>query len=467
MKLQAAICYRALLAHDRRFDGIFFTCVTSTGIYCRPVCPTHPPKRQNCYFVSSSIEAEKAGFRPCLRCRPELAPCGIDQRATLPAHKLAAYINETLLIDETLGSVAPKFGLSERQLRRIFNQTFGVEPKRYVTSRRLLFAKQLLQDTQLPITDIAFSAGFNGRGRLTITMQQIYGFTPDRLRKEVARGARPLQEPLLLRADYRPPLDWLALLQFLQDRASPQEWVEGESYHRLIDGHEIVVRNASAKNHLAVCVPLELSQQAHTILRKVRHLFDLDANPGFIADNFSHDSLLGPLIKRYPGLRVPGCWDNFEMLLRVIVGQQVSVAGATTIMHRLTERIGATPQAIAQSSPETIAAIGMPKRRAATIWQIGKLVRSGALNLNEKDSRLFYDQLVAIPGIGSWTAEYLQMRVLHWPDVLPAGDLGLQKATTPGSRQTEKQLRARATAWQPWRSYATMLLWKSLRNKGG
>lgn len=465
MELQRTICYQALLAHDSRFDGVFFTCVTSTGIYCRPVCPTYPPKLQNCRFVGSSIEAEKAGFRPCLRCRPELAPRIPDQQAVLPAHKLAAYIDETLLMDKTLGSVAYEFGLSERQLRRIFEQTFGVEPKRYLTSRRLLFAKQLLQDTHLPVTDIAFSAGFNGRGRLTINMQRAYGLTPERLRKESPDTGKPQQ--LVLRTDYRPPFDWIALLRFLHGRATPLEWVAGNSYHRIVDGHEIVVKNVPAKSHLSIHVPLELSRQVHAILQKVRHLFDLDASPTAIADTLSRDASLAPLLKKYPGLRVPGSWNNFEMLLRVVVGQQISVAGATAIMRRLAERIGMTPEAITQSSPDIIAAIGMPRKRAATVWQLGKLVQSGTLNLGEKDPKVFYDQIIAIPGIGPWTAEYLRMRILHWPDAFPAGDLGLQKAITPGQRQTERQLVARSADWRPWRSYATMLLWKSLENKGG
>ncbi len=465
MELQRDTYYRALLAHDRRFDGVFFTCVTSTGIYCRPVCPTHPPKQENCHFVTSSIEAEKAGFRPCLRCRPELAPQVTDKQAVFPAHKLAAYIDETLLMDETLSSIVSKFGLSERQLRRVFVQTFGVEPKQYITSRRLLFAKQLLQDTKLPITDIAFSAGFNGRGRLTINMKRSYGFTPERLRHELDSVEQPGQ--MVLRADYRPPFDWTALLQFLQNRATPLEWVTGDVYHRLVNGHEIMVKNMSAEGYLAIHIPFELSRQAHAVLRRVRHLFDLDARPSAIADTLSRDALLARIIKKHPGLRVPGCWDNFEMLLRVVVGQQVSVAGATTIMRRLVERVGTTPAAVAGSSPEQIAALGMPQRRAETIWQLARLVKTGILNLEEKDPHVFYEQLVAVPGIGPWTAEYLRMRVLRWPDAFPASDLGLQKAIASGGRETQKQLIVRAAGWQPWRSYATVLLWKSLENKGG
>jgi AraC family transcriptional regulator, regulatory protein of adaptative response / DNA-3-methyladenine glycosylase II len=463
--LQPDICYRALKAHDRRFDGIFFTCVTSTKIYCRPICPAAVPRQENCRFVATSIEAEKAGFRPCLRCRPELAPSVSRMDAALPAHRLAEYIDETLLMDETLADAVRQSDLGERQLRRIFVQTFGVESKQYVTSRRLLFAKQLLQDTRLSITDIAFSAGFSSRGRLTINMQQTYGLTPEKIRQGMSSYKHT--SVMLLRADYRPPFQWDAVLTFLKGRATPSEWVADGAYHRIVDGHELIVKNVPAKSHLTVQIPIELARQSHALLGKVRRLFDLDANPVVIAESLSQDIMLARLITTNPGLRVPGCWDNFEMLLRVIVGQQVSVAGATTIMRRLVERIGTTPTAIIASSPAAIATIGMPLRRATTIWDIAIAVDGGLLNLEEKDVQLFYDQLVAIPGIGPWTAEYMRMRVLRWPDAFPAGDLGLQKAVIPGGRLTEKQLTLRAEAWRPWRSYATMLLWKSLENKGG
>ncbi|SRR6266568_5578727 len=449
------------------FDGVFFTCVTSTKIYCRPICPAIIPKFENCRFVASPTAAEKNGFRPCLRCRPELAPPIANSGTASAAHKLATYIDETLLMDETLGRIAEKFGLSERQLRRVFQQAWGMKLKQYLTSRRLLFAKQLLQDTNLPIVDVAFSAGFNSRGRLTINMQQVYGFTPEHLRKELPSNKNTRTQPLLLRADYRPPFNWEALLQFLQSRATPLEWVKNNAYCRTVDGHVVTVRNVSAKNYLLVQIPIELSRQAHATLSRVRRLFDLDANPLIIAATLSHDPLLAPLIQQNPGLRVPGCWDNFEMLLRVIIGQQISVAGATTIMRRFVTHIGMTSESVARSSPETIEAIGMPLKRATTIWRIATLVQSKALSLEEKSTEKFYAQLVAIPGIGPWTAEYLRMRVLSWPDAFPAGDLGLQKAIDPGLHYTEKQLQERAVTWQPWRGYAAMLLWKSLENRGG
>jgi AraC family transcriptional regulator, regulatory protein of adaptative response / DNA-3-methyladenine glycosylase II len=233
------------------------------------------------------------------------------------------------------------------------------------------------------------------------------------------------------------------------------EWVRNYS-------HEYTFQNC-----LSLQIPAELSRQSHTVLGKARALFDLDANPLVIEAALSRDLFLRQLIVRHSVLRVPGCWDNFELLLRVILGQQVSVAGATTTMRRLVDRIGVTPANIAASSPEAIAAIGMPLKRATTIWMLGDMVQSGILHLDERDPQLFYEQLVALPGIGPWTAEYMRMRVLHCPDAFPAGDLGLQKAAMQGQRQTERQLIAHSAAWQPWRSYATILLWKSLENLGG
>ena len=464
MEMPKEDCYKALLSRDHRFDGVFFTCVKTTGIYCRPVCPTHAPKFENCTFVSSAAEAEKAGYRPCLRCRPELAPA-VRTAVDSPAHRLCRQIEESLLVDQTLGESARGYGLSERHLRRLFVETYGVEPKQYLTTRRLLFAKQLLQDTELPVIDIAYSAGFNTPGRLTINMREAYGFTPQRFRKEV--GA--IKEPghITLRADYRPPFAWETLLGILKARATPLEWVEGGAYHRTVNGFTISVTNRPEGNQLSIRVPVELSRQSHAILSRVRRLFDLDANPMVIQAALGEDPFLAGLITQYPGLRVPGTWDGFELLLRVIIGQQISVAGATTLMRRLATQIGMSPAAIAASTPAAIAAIGLPAKRAATIWEAGKLVKSGGIRLEERDPRRFYDQLVAVPGIGAWTAEYLSLRVLHWPDAFPAGDLGIQKALSPHGKRTEKELCELSNAWRPWRGYATMLLWKSVANSGG
>jgi AraC family transcriptional regulator of adaptative response / DNA-3-methyladenine glycosylase II len=431
--------------------------VKSTGIYCRPICPTHPPKLENCTFLLSAVEAERAGYRPCLRCRPEHAPANrsIDSRSQ--ARHLARHIDETLLIDESLSQASRGHGLSERHLRRLFVATYGVEPKQYLTTRRLLFAKQLLQDTAMPITDVAFAAGFNTSGRLTINMREAYGFTPERFRKEGAALKAP--GSITLRADFRPPFDWECLLDLLKTQATPLERVEGRVYYRMVEGYEVVVSNVAEKSRLSITLPIELARQSHTILQKVRGLFDLDANPLIIQEALMVDPLLGKLIKKYPGLRVPGCWDGFEMLVRVVIGQHISVVRATALMRTVTEEIGITPSAIAGSSPEALSALGLTRQRAATVQHLGRLVSIGELRLDERNPQAFYEQLMAVPGIEEWTAEMMRMRVLRWPDAFPAGDIGLRKALGMGS---EKELLERAKAWRPWRSYAAVWLWRGL-----
>ncbi|HJP81488.1 MAG TPA: Ada metal-binding domain-containing protein [Candidatus Saccharimonadales bacterium] len=464
MQFTPAACYNAVLAHDRRFDGVFFTCVISTGIYCRPICTAVTPRLQHCTFVATAADAERQGFRPCLRCRPERAP-GVTRTQFTPAQGLAAYIDKTLLSDVTLSQVAENFRVSDRHLRRTFKTEFGVEPREYLVTRRLLFAKQLLQDSSLPIAQVAYAAGFGSPGRLTIQMQRHYNLTPRDLRR-----TRPasVKTDIILRTDYRPPLDWESTLQFLAGRATPNERVADGVYTRVIDSeYEVSVRNDAIKMQLVITIPVALFARSYWILQRVRRLFDLDANPTAIADVLHTHPKIGLLIKKYPGIRVPGCWEPFEMLLRVIIGQQVSVAGATTIMKRLIERIGITPDEVASHSPETIAAIGMPKKRGETIWRIAILVRDKKLNLDEMDPQIFHDTLTAQPGIGPWTAEYLKMRVLRWPDAFPSGDLGLQKAIDPPNRVTERTLIGELESVRPWRSYATMLLWRSLENKGG
>jgi AraC family transcriptional regulator of adaptative response / DNA-3-methyladenine glycosylase II len=273
---------------------------------------------------------------------------------------------------------------------------------------------------------------------------------------------------IVLRTDYRPPFDWESILIFLAGRVTPNERIEDGVYIRSINNtQEVSVRNDPAKMQLVITIPVAMFASSYRIVQRVRKLFDLDANPAAVAEILLTHSRIGPLIKRYPGVRVPGCWDPFEMLLRVIVGQQVSVAGATTIMKRLIERIGITPDDVAAHSPEDIAAIGMPRKRGETIWRIAVMVKEGRLDLEEMDPQAFYDKLTAQPGIGPWTAEYLKMRVLGWPDALPSGDLGLQKALDPPNRTGEGLLVEALESVRPWRSYATILLWKSLENKGG
>lgn len=462
MKINPEVCYSAYKSSDSRFDGLFFMCVKSTGIYCRPICSARLPSIDKCEFYKTAAQAETAGFRPCLKCRPEVAPKSLGNKSNT-AEQLANYINETLLADESLEDASKKFGISSRHARRIFTEEFGMEIKKYLITQRLLFAKQLLQDTALPVAQVAFASGFGSVSRLNAQMRKAYNLTPSSLRRKTT----PSTKNITLRADYRPPLAWQELLNFLAGRATPLEWIDDDSYHRLFEEHEIIVTNMPNKNYLQIEIPLELSNKALLILTRVRNIFDLDANPEIVNEHLAKDPLLAANISRWPGLRSPGAWDNFEILIRVVVGQQVSVAGATTVMRRIIDNIGITPETIAVSSPEAIAKMGMPLRRATTIWTLGNLVSTGQLDLSESDPTKFREKLIAISGIGPWTAEYLIMRVLRWPDALPAEDLGLQKALFPGRKISAKELLAHGEKWRPWRSYATMHLWQSLNNQGG
>lgn len=459
MSLEQHAYYKAVLAHDTRFDGVFFTCVKSTGIYCRPICRAVVPKEENCIFVGAAAKAEKMGYRPCLRCRPELAPAVLKSKNN-SAGRLAAHIDETLLVDETLAHSARRFNISVRHLRRQFEEQFGVEPKQYLTTRRLLFAKRLLQDTAMPTMQVAYASGFGSPGRLTINMQKAYGFTPARLRKQ--GKAKVHSEPLRLRADYRPPFDWQMLLRFISKRATPLEEVANDHYYRWVSGYKVSIYNQPHNNCLIIELPIELSKQAHEILNNVRTLFDLDASPAAISEVLASDPIIGPLLARHPGVRQPGCWDKFEMLLRAVIGQRVSVSAATTLTARLIERVGVTPSAVAKSTPEAIAAIGSPLRQARTIHGIAHAVVSRKIDLEEFDPERFSAQFANISGVGPWTLEYLRLRLLHWPDALPVEDGGLQKAIKPGKRVSPQELVSLSRAWQPWRSYAAMLLWNSL-----
>lgn len=340
-----------------------------------------------------------------------------------------------------------------------------MEPKQYVTSRRLLFAKQLLQDTRLPIDQVAYAAGFGSHGRLTVQMKRVYGFTPSRLGKQGA--AHAIDSRIVLKVGYRPPYAWQEMLAFLGGRATPLERVADGAYCRTIGEHEIIVSNDTEQSLLLVSIPVELASRSYAITQRVRRMFDTDASPSIIDETLSGDPLLAAHVSRHPGLRIPGCWNDFEMLIRVIVGQQISVAGATTVMSRIIDRVGITPAAIVAAGPDKIAATGMPSKRAQTIYHVAVMIADGQLDLTVTDPSAFYDALVAIPGIGPWTAEYLAIRVMRWPDTIPAGDLALQKAVVPGRRLAEKQLREHAEHWRPWRSYATLHLWQSLHNQGG
>lgn len=475
--LDRASCYRALAAKDSRFDGVFFTGVKTTGIYCRPVCTVKTPRESSCEFFSTAAAAEAAGFRPCLRCRPELAPYALQQNL---AHAVWQRIAAGALNDGDVERLAGEIGLSSRQLRRVLLQHFGVTPVELAQTQRLLFAKKLLQETALPMADIAFAAGFGSVRRFNALFVQRYGMAPTTIRRAAPAGNAAAHDALTLRLAYRPPFHWERILRYLAGRAIPGvECVKNGWYARSVCIGAVTgwlrVTHLPARHQLEVEAASALHPVLMPLLSRVRSQFDLDANPTVIESHLRHDALLARHIDAMPGLRVPGAFDAFELAVRAVLGQQVSVAGATTLSGRLVKRFGEAvhtplpevthhfPRAavLAAADVSDIAAIGIPQKRAQTIRGLARFAAGGGLQLR---ADLSLDDAVAIlktvGGIGDWTAHYIALRALRFPDAFPAGDLGLQKAAAPGlPRLTDKQLLARAAAWSPWRAYAALVLW--------
>jgi AraC family transcriptional regulator of adaptative response / DNA-3-methyladenine glycosylase II len=479
MTLDPHTCYRALQARDARFDGRFFVAVSSTRIYCRPICTVRPPKRENCRFFPSAAAAEAGGYRPCLRCRPELAPGNASVDATTRLAQAAASLMEDGALDQqSLDSLAARLGVTDRHLRRTFGAEFGVSPVEFAQTQRLLLAKRLLTDTALPVTDVAFASGFGSVRRFNALFKARYRLNPSELRR--ARGARAAAgsgDVLNFELSFRPPFDWRAVSAFLDARAiAGVEAVEGGRYRRSVrlaqDGKEhrgwIGVEMSPQKPALRIAVSSSLAKALPPVLSRVKALMDLACHPADVA------RALGPLARRRPGLRVPGAFDGFEMALRAILGQQVTVAAARTIAGRFAAAFGdpiATPFAslttlfptaacVAALAPAQIARLGVPAARARTIIALAREVADGRLVLTPNaDVETTLDTLRALPGVGEWTAQYIAMRALSWPDAFPHTDLGVMKAL---GQTSARGVLAAGEAWRPWRAYAVMHLWHSL-----
>ncbi len=476
--------YSALAARDRRFDGVFYVGVTSTGIYCRPVCTARTPRASNCRFFESREAAEKARFRPCLRCRPELAPgnAPVDDAQRVAA-LLAQRIDEGMLDDGGgLETVSKKFGWSSRQIRRIVQKELGVSPIELVLTRRLLLAKQLLTETTLPITEVAFASGFASLRRFNDAFGSRYGMPPTRFRKETdARSPLAVERSsLTLQLAYRAPFDWRGILNFLAARAlKGVESVTGDEYRRTIrlGAHtgSVVVRDVPDRTTLVIDVSQSLVPVLPALLGRLRNLFDLAARPDLIGAHLSTDKRLRNLIAANPGLRVPGAFDGFELAVRAILGQQVSVKGATTIAGRFVAAFGETiesddpalthlsPSAspVASAKVQDISSLGIPGSRAQSILTLARAVDTGSLILEAgADPKQTIAALVELPGIGPWTAHYIAMRALRWPDAFPAGDLIIRKRL---GEVTAREAERISQAWRPWRSYATLHLWSAQR----
>lgn len=482
MNLEPEHCYRALLTHDARFDGRFFVGVSSTGIYCRPVCPARTPKAANCTFYPSAAAAEQAGFRPCLRCRPERAPAStsasVDASARL-ARIAAHHIDGSFLEEHSLDDLARRLGIGERHLRRIFADEYGVAPVQYAQTQKLLLARRLLRDSALPVTDIAYAAGFGSTRRLHTLFQKHYGVAPGAWRRTHAEAAHDDAIPIELA--YRPPYAWQSQLDFLAGRAiAGVEAIVDNRYVRAVRIERdstmysgwISVEQASpsTRNSLVVKISASLAPVIAIVCTRVRHLFDLGCDPQAIAD------ALGPLAAKLPGLRVPGAFDGFEMAVRAILGQQVSVAAARTFAGRIAEKFGrpvTTPfTEITQTfpsaaewpqDPAALNGIGVTGARIASLAILAAQCADGSLLLEpaaDIDNALI--ELQKIRGIGEWTAHYIAMRALAWPDAFLHTDYAVKKVL---NESNPKRVLAIAEPWRPWRAYATRYLWHSLSAK--
>ena len=475
LHLDFAACDRARLARDPRFDGRFFIGVTSTGIYCRPICPAPTARQKNIRYFPSAAAAAEAGFRPCLRCRPEAAPgtpAWLGTSATV--RRALRLIQEGALDTQSVEQLATRLGIGPRHLHRLFVQHLGASPIAVAQTRRLHFAKRLIDDTRLAMTDIALASGFGSLRRFNDAFRETYGRAPRDLRRG-QQGLTGKHEALRLRLAYRMPYDWTGIRDFLAARAIPGvEQVTDDAYARSVEmaGKTgwIEVRPVRGEPALELVVHGLGPECLFAVVSRVRQVFDLAADPADVRAVLKKDALLASLLRKRPGLRVPGAWDPFEIAVRAILGQQVSVAAARTFAIRIVAAHG-TPLAAPTGgithlfpSAQTLATadltgIGLTGARVATLKALAKAVRDGAVSFDNADE--LRPQLLALPGIGAWTAEYVALRGLSDPDAFPAGDLVLQRMAGGPKRLTERLLLEHAERWRPWRAYAVLHLWRA------
>jgi AraC family transcriptional regulator of adaptative response / DNA-3-methyladenine glycosylase II len=480
MELDRRACDRARRARDARFDGRFFIAVTSTGVYCRPICPARAPKDEHVRYFPTAAAAEAAGYRPCLRCRPEASPgtpawlgtSGLVSRAL-------RLIGEGALDGDGVERLADRLGVTARHLRRLFLQHLGATPLDVALTRRVHFAKKLLDETSLAVSQVAFASGFGSLRRFNGQIRRTYARTPTELRRRVRQAVPGEPECYRLRLAYRPPYDWEAVLGFLAARATPGvESVERSHYRRTltVDGKNgsIDVSRLESPPALSLEVRFPDAGALLFIVERVRRLFDLGADPAVIAEHLGTDPLLRGPLARHPGIRTPGAWDGFELAVRAILGQQISVRAATTIAGRVASRFGSpvavgaglgrlfpTPEQLATAAIEEA---GVVRSRAEAIRSLARRVAGGAIAFGTCiDGRTTVSTLRELPGIGDWTAEYIAMRALGEPDAFPSGDLVLRRMAGDLSA---RELERRSEAWRPWRAYAVMLLWQRATEAG-
>ena len=477
-------CYRALQSRDPRFDGLLFVGATSTGIYCRPVCPARTPRFENCRFFSSAAAAQEAGFRPCLRCRPETAPDLASWRGTsnTVSRALALITDGALDGDHTsVETLAARLGLGERQLRRLFLQHLGASPVAVAQTRRVLFAKQLIHETRMPMAEIALAAGFGSVRRFNEIFRALFHRPPTALRHKSVSGRADGDAGVTLRLRYRPPYDWDSMLSYLRARAIPGvEIVEQGGYRRTveIDGSvgTVEVTHLPQAQSLGVTIRFSKVRSLPAIVARVRRLFDLGADIETIDTHLSRDPLLAPLVAQRPGLRAPGGWDGFELAVRAILGQQISLAAARRLAGQLVALHGKPvprgctghpalshvfPTAERLASVESIG-VGMPMARQASLKALAGAAAADP-NLFRPSGTIdeAIVRLRAIRGVGEWTAQYIALRALREMDAFPASDIALLRGAeiVNGARSTPAGLLHRAESWRPWRAYAAQHLW--------
>ena len=485
--------YRALKTRDARFDGRFFTGVTSTGIYCRPVCSVKTPRRENCRFFEHAAQAESAGFRPCLRCRPELAPhsvlWSVQDAAYILAHQAARLLDEPDAWPDagpTVDALAQRLGISDRHVRRIFEAQFGVSPLQYLQTRRLLTAKQLLADTDLPVAQVASASGFHSLRRFNAAFVAHYGLNPSQLRRA---GSGHEGQGASVRLGYRPPYDSTAMLRFFANRQiAGVEAVTGDieggrgalaRTWRVWSGGQwhsgwLRVDFMPERHQAQLRVSDSLRGVLPQAIRRVRMLLDLDADPAAI------HAVLGERFPDGAGLRVPGCMDGYELAVRAVLGQQITVAAARTLASRLVARFGdpvATPEpgldrlfpqasalaSLGDGAGDALGQLGIVRQRQGAIVALSQAVAAGLQLHPGCDVQTTMQALKALPGIGDWTAQYIAMRALRWPDAFPSGDVALHQALgVRAERQPARAAEAASQAWKPWRSYAVLRAWASM-----
>jgi len=484
MDMDDNACYRVIETRDRRFDGRLFVAVTTTGIYCRPFCPAPTPRRNHVRFYPTAAAAQEAGFRPCLRCRPETSPDLAFWRGSSSTVTRALGLIEAGALDEAnVEALAERLGIGERQLRRLFRQYLGASPVSIAQTRRILLAKQLIQDTRLPMTEVALAAGFGSVRRFNEIFQALFKRPPNALRRMgLATESVGTTGAVAVKLGYQLPYDWEAILSFLEARAIPGiEAVSDGRYARTIaisGEHGVLIVDPVKGNCLRATVRFPNLRCLPAIIARVRRVFDLAADPVAIGAHLSQDPILAPLVAARPGLRVPGAWDGFELAIRAILGQQITVPAATRLARNLVSLHGAriadssaldlglthvfpTPLQLAKAD---LAVLGMPKARQAALSSMAAAIIADPLIFGARRSLdEAVSQLRSLPGIGEWTAQYIAMRELREPDAFPAADVGLTRAMGDGSgvRPSPAELLVQAERWRPWRAYAALHLWAS------